>query len=346
MLCKAIKAVPTRPDTAHKLGLLFPQDAKTPQLVWINCRRAINPHPMEEDYTLESPDIAHLMGPNPDYLDDMLIQHNMLRAFELDHTLRLNYRETFLQDGSKKNRSVSETTTGPVRHDWRGPLLTMRQRDIEQDGNIVYEDVTLSDLRHTVDWFSSYTNQSQYYTRTKVQGVKITCEGDRKVSGNPMPWIAVAVPRDHPVFMQKTPPEISRLVELPVLVKKYPPDRAWKDHRQSYNNVQATFLHVDADPKSQGWGWAPPEWQSYVGSVLVVRQDNKDLTPQQAEVLCDFCYGSMQSKFEASLEGTMTRDKVMGFMTKQRFAKFFKDYQKEQTSFGNHWGSAKPPFDD
>ncbi|MCJ1389458.1 hypothetical protein MMC18_002315 [Xylographa bjoerkii] len=285
------------------------------------------------------------MGPNH-LIDDMLIQHNMLRAFELDHTLRLYYRDSFLTDGSKKNRSVAEIVRGPVRHDWRGPLLTMRQPDIELNGNTVYKDVTLADFRHTVDWFSSYSDQSKYYTRTMVQGVKITCEGDRKVSHNPMPWIAVSVPRDHPVFMQKTPPEISRLVELPVLVKKYAPDRLWKDHRQSYDNVQATFLHVDPDPQSQGWGWAPPEWQSYIGSVLVVRQDGKDLTLQQAEALCEICYDHMQSKIEASMEGRMTRDRVMGFMTKQKFTKFFKDYQKEQLSFGNPWSSAKSQFDD
>ncbi|MCJ1401603.1 hypothetical protein MMC11_004819 [Xylographa trunciseda] len=324
---------------------MFAEDAKSPQLIWIDCKRVVNPYPSEDDYALENPVISHLMGPNP-LIDDMLIQHNMLRAFELDHTLRLNYRDMFLTDGSKKNRSVAETVRVATRHDWRGPLIVLRQPDIEQDGNIVYEDITLADLRHTVDWFSSYSDQSQYYTRTKVQGVKITCEGDRKVSHNPMPWIAISVPRDHPVFMQRIPPEISRLVEFPVLVKKYSPDRSWKDHRQSYDNVQATFLHVDADPKSQGWGWAPPEWQSHIGSVLVVRQDKKDLTPQQAEALCDFCYDYMQSKFEASLEGEMTRDRVMGFMTKQSFAKFFQNYQKEQTSFGNQWSSAKSPFDD
>ncbi|MCJ1379983.1 hypothetical protein MMC17_003086 [Xylographa soralifera] len=136
VLCKAIKSVATRPDAAHKLGILFPENAKTPQLVWVNCKRVMNPHPIEDDYILENPDISHLMDTNP-LIDDMLIQHNMLRAFELDHTLRLNYRDTFLTDGSKKNRSVAETATGPVRHDWRGSLLTMRQPDIEQDGNIV-----------------------------------------------------------------------------------------------------------------------------------------------------------------------------------------------------------------
>ncbi|MCJ1317836.1 hypothetical protein MMC15_003163 [Xylographa vitiligo] len=133
-------------------------------------------------------------------------------------------------------------------------LVALRQQGIEQDGSIVYEDITVADLRHMVDWFSSYIDLGQYSTRTKVQGVKITCEGNRIVSHNPMPWIAVTVPQDHPVFKQKTPPEISRLVELPLLVKKYPLDRAWKDHRQSYDNVQTTFLHVNADPKSQEWG--------------------------------------------------------------------------------------------
>ena len=228
-----------------------------------------------------------------------------------------------------------------------GPLLALRQLGLGQDGFIVYEDVTLADFRHIVDWFASYndrseldnkatvqgfTELSEHYTKATVQGVKTTCVGERKVSRNPMPWIAVTIPQDHPIFKQKTPTQISRLIELPVLVKKYPPDPAWKDYRHSYDNVYATFLHVDANPKSQEWEWAPDEWQSYVGSVVVVRQDQKDLTTLHAEALCDFCYNYMQLKFEASLEGRMTRDKVMGFMTKRNFAKFFKNYQKEQMS--------------
>ena len=149
ILCKAIKSVPSRPDATHKLGILFPEDVKTPQLVWINCKRVTNPYPIGNDYTLESPDISHLMSTDP-LIDDMLIQYNMPRVFELDHTLRLNYETGFSRMGQRRTEVLRRPPQGPYVMIGVG-LVALRQQVIEQDGSIVYEDITVADLRHTVD---------------------------------------------------------------------------------------------------------------------------------------------------------------------------------------------------
>ncbi len=45
----------------------------------------------------------------------------------------------------------------------------------------------------------------------------------------------------------------------------------------------------DPDKGELGWGWAPRRWQNSVGSVLVVRQDKKALSPLHVEALCNYC---------------------------------------------------------
>ena len=84
-------------------------------------------------------------------------------------------------------------------------------------------------------------------------------------------------------------PPISTLIGVLLLTRKYPPDRAWKDDQTvgfcPYENVAATFLHLNADPQGSSWGWAPLRRKDNVGSVIVVREDGKALTPYQVEAL-------------------------------------------------------------
>ncbi|CAI6050574.1 unnamed protein product [Clonostachys chloroleuca] len=47
------------------------------------------------------------------------------------------------------------------------------------------------------------------------------------------------------------------------------------------------FVPSGIDPES---GYAPPEWQSYLGTVLVARKDKKPLLPQHLEGMWMFCY--------------------------------------------------------
>jgi hypothetical protein len=83
------------------------------------------------------------------------IKRNVLRGFNLDHTVEVVGRETFLIDGSKSNSCVIEITKGKMTHDWRGPIVVLRQPGTEIDPRF-YEDVTAADLRIVVDYFLSY----------------------------------------------------------------------------------------------------------------------------------------------------------------------------------------------
>ena len=338
-------------NLSFKLAILFPHDEVSPKLIWVDCERIDD----EDGSTYEYPRISNILGSDDPYPGHKRITWSVLRNFGLGHTIEVICRDAFLGDGSKTNQSIVHVTRGAMVHDWRGPIVVLHQPGTYLDLPC-YEDVTIADFRHAVDYFSSHGSRPvpdlQDLTirdYSKIVGIKVTCLGDQEVLGLE-PYVAVGVPRDHPVFLSSNPTAISKLIEFPVLVWKYLPDRAWKDNRDidPYQNRAATFLRFDADPESKTWGWAPfPEWQNEVGGVLVVRQDKKDLTSYQVEALCHFCLFRMQPLFEDSLGGgsvERTREEVMGFMNRNSFTSFFEEYRKERAEQDSAWATAKSPY--
>lgn len=83
------------------------------------------------------------------------ITRNALRGYDLSHTVQVACRDAFLIDGSTPNVCVRETTRGKMAHDWRGPIVVMRQPGTAVDP-LVYEDMTAADLRVAVDYFVAY----------------------------------------------------------------------------------------------------------------------------------------------------------------------------------------------
>ena len=157
-ICKSITTLPPRPSPSHRLALLFPADSKEPQLVWVNCERHIDDYDgiawerADTDSILETKNLDPRYGNVPEYKP---ITRNTLRGFSLSHTVQVICRGTFLIDGSTPNICVGRTTRGKMTHDWRGPIVVMRQPGTDVDPR-VYEDMTAADLRVAVDYFLYY----------------------------------------------------------------------------------------------------------------------------------------------------------------------------------------------
>jgi hypothetical protein len=345
------------PTETHRRGILFPADLKVPQFVWVSCdlREA-----KEDEPAWESSDVKPFLGSGDPFPQRNLVQRNVLRSRDIGHTIEIVARDAFLIDGSIPNQSIIRTTNGGAPHAWKGPVLALRMKGLGRDP-LHYDHITMSDFRDVVDYFLAYGDETvggiDQTKRTKVKGVKISCEADQKVFGAEK-YVSVEVPREHPIFTQATPPcGISELVQLPVLVRKYPADKAWaKDESISgtgYNNQAATFLNLSTDTNSRllmEWGWAPVEWQNKVGSVLVVRADGKDLSPHHCEVLCTFCQFEMQPLFEDSMgsgmdpENPMSKDAVLQKMTKENFDRYFTQYRASWLAHDPSWSAAKSPY--
>lgn len=343
LLCRTFKDFCTRPIESAKRAILFPQDSKAPSWVWIETKILSD----EFDSRYEVVELKNLLGRDNPLKDRRLVQRNSMRARDLKKTLEVVVRDAFLGDGSQPNRSLVEATRGALAHDWRGPAVVLAKRGISPDPPF-YGDVDISDFRDVADYFTTYGDNSVAESsedgkrdEMKVTGVRINCDADMKVFGKKK-FVAVDVPREHPVFLG-VPCGISKRVGQPVLVRKCPPDRAWKDdNNANLSNQAATFLHLNDDPNHDdshgikngvlGWGLASMQWQNDVGSVIVVSSEGKDLLRSDIEVLCHFCQHKMGPLFEASHEGRITREEVLMEMTPAKYRRFVAESYQQQVS--------------
>ena len=359
LLCSQYPTHTDRPDPSYKRAILFSPDEVKPKFIWVECKT-------EEDdevpgSTYELPQVREHLGRKlgdydapPEYKP---IRRNPLRDRNLTNTLEVICRETFLIDGSSVNKSVIKATQGAMGHEWRGPILAMKEQGLSIDPQF-FLDIDMRDYRDIVDYFILYgapfsmedgnvkgRDKNHGGKGKKVRGVKINCEGDQINFGAPG-YAAVDVPAAHPVFSNPVAP-ISKLVGMPLHTWQYPPDRASKDNP---DNVPATMLHRNTDEDSGNWwGWAPLKWQNDVGSVLVVRNDDQDVSVQQVEALCHFCQFKMQPLFENALGGglvEMSRAEVLGYLTPEGFAEYFAEMRAkkmDEEGEGGGWATAGAP---
>jgi hypothetical protein len=108
-----------------------------------------------------TPETQKLLGvENLDPKHDQAIENKkiiraILRGFELRDTVEVIYRKSFLIDGSTSNVCVQQITEIQKMHDWRGPIVVMRQPGTTMNHS-VYEDIQAGDLRVAVDYLLSY----------------------------------------------------------------------------------------------------------------------------------------------------------------------------------------------
>lgn len=99
-----------------------------------------------------------------------------------------------------------------------------------------------------------------------VETYRIPCTGDKAQRAN------LLFPKTHSMFTECSPngncPALA-LCGVPFVVKKIESRTSLRE-RYHYDNQWATYMMID--PIS---GFAPPEWQSYVGSVLIYRPGGK-----------------------------------------------------------------------
>ena len=154
-LCKIIPTMTTRPSPSSRLAILFPVDSKSPKLVWVNCPMIHLPDDEEE---FEAPEVKPFLGPGypPPTPERMICWNNQVRGVEqLDHTIIAHIRDNGRNDGSKLNQAVI-ACAGNTPAPWMGPVIVLSQVGEPTDPYSVFQDVTLEDLRHIVDYFTWY----------------------------------------------------------------------------------------------------------------------------------------------------------------------------------------------
>ena len=166
----------------------------------------------------------------------------------------------------------------------------------------------------------------------KVQCVKMACKGDTTYP--PGPFSSVTLPADSPIFSSGELSAISSRVGQPMLLYRIPPSKALASQRINLDNIFATFMMLEADPRRSGFGWAPPKYQSHIGSVIVARQDFAPLTVVDLECMADFCQTYMQELFEEYLDsGSTDPSEVIAAMTPENYREQVEEHLEMQRQY-------------
>ncbi|KAH7110213.1 hypothetical protein B0J13DRAFT_516668 [Dactylonectria estremocensis] len=159
-----------------------------------------------------------------------------------------------------------------------------------------------------------------------IQAVIVLCEVEK---GRFPLWSATTIPADHPVFSQPVPP-VPGLIEVPLVLYRVGTRSA---NRADLDNQIATYLNIDAYS-----GFAPPEWQSLVGTTVVARKDRKPLLPQHLEGVWMYCDHILDLFGEG--EGAPT-----SLYNRPAFEKWWVEYREEQKKVRPGNGGERDPDD-
>ena len=278
----------------------------------------------------------------------------------MNDTLTIIYCDQDVLGALGPNRSIQALGNGATASPWYGPIVVMKKLGLETDP-AAYGDMDLTAYRNVVDslvddviptkiTISGGNSKIQpLHSANIVKGVKISCQGDIRVTGvlGVNQYTPVDIPIFDPVFVADKPTS-SELLGVPVRVQKIPPHPAWKDSgiMNTYENQVITRLFRRMDPEHDGFGLAPMRW---VGSVLVVRDKGKDITPQQVEALCYYNSEHLQERLEEAVEdqslneSSVKVDELLALFTPHAFRKVFAEFKAEKEMDDASWMTAVSP---
>lgn len=244
-----------------------------------------------------------------------------------------------------KNQSVEWITGSAKGSRWRGwviATLPYSSRDR----------IDMRDLRELADFFMSYRRDHIHLAILRegfqtLSGVRINCLGDVRCHSI-LQYVTVRVPKGHPIYLEPVSRDISQLIGLPIQTYKY----VHRSNRYSGEN-QLSYLHRCGELDSSTWGFPPQEWLSGTCSVLVVRRDGKDLPPEHAEALCNFCYHEFRDIFSLEAEVQAYRsgsqeERQKAFTDKasrEGFERFFERYRSSQANRRAQWRNLPTPYE-
>lgn len=308
-------------------------------MIWVPCRRQYD----EDGIKWTQIDPYPYLGTDRPHKGIMRIEHNPVRCRNLGagfagyapykegYCVALVHRDDYLRDGSSANRSilasVRASCTSTIPHEYRGPMIAIREVSHED-----YADITLADFRHVVDYLISYRNthiresvpDRLHRAPTTVRGVKICCHGERKLHGSE-PFVSVDITRSNQISLGRgSISPISVCLGVAIRLWKDPGTEflrdlpGWEEGMTADSNPNVAFLMMETDPSKDEWGWAPTYWNSEIGNVWAIREDGQDLTVNDVAMMCHFARHKLQRMFEDVMESSsslVSRQKVLDFIT-------------------------------
>ena len=372
ILCKTFKDFQDCPKAEHSgekytRAIYFHPDEDAPRFIWLKTKDemgeygcsylSVFPGPLAAINKMESESGEFI------HMTNTQIRHNYALARLLPYTLFLSSREDFLHDGSTHNKASDKIVdlNSVHLHDWRGPMIAYGT-DVFDDVPHSYnpshsQDLGPCGLRILAHWINTYylkygnlrTIEDLQPELSNVVGVRINCNGDVDTDGLPH-YEPIELPAFHRIFEQ-TATDVSKHIAIPLVVQRIPGSvKKWQKHSESSSskfpwvNTAGTFLNIGCKPQSKrsgfDWGFAPPEWQTSVGAVVVVRKDKKKLLPEHVHALVEYHQHHLMRFFAEESQGihsdgqpSLKRDKewVMKQINKEKFQEYYVAWKLRQS---------------
>ncbi|KAL3441796.1 hypothetical protein BJX65DRAFT_313431 [Aspergillus insuetus] len=203
------KVVSTRISDDYRLGVWFPRDSSRPRLIWVPSD--------SREYGFHIPVFDPYLVPDNMLLRTIPFKVNNIRGIELDHWLTIWYRD----DDGITNQSVLAAVEAchpvTVPCHLKGDFVVMSGQQGSYTGTLShdFEDVTLADFRHALDFFSTYFDETIRETSSGgcVAAVKISSPREQSIYGLEL-FTSVAVSRNFPSNSNISP--ISRALGVPI----------------------------------------------------------------------------------------------------------------------------------
>ncbi|CZR53771.1 uncharacterized protein PAC_03652 [Phialocephala subalpina] len=96
-ICEKFSKLPPRPKNPSKLTLILSADDPEPNLIWIPVPKAPIPG---SSTTFDNPLVETFLGEPRADAERFNVAKNEVRGYELDHTVILNARDNWLNDGT------------------------------------------------------------------------------------------------------------------------------------------------------------------------------------------------------------------------------------------------------
>jgi hypothetical protein len=353
LLCATFSTFATseRPTKEHYRAVLFDPDKKKPEFIWLLCKWH-----EDDDGRYQLPKSETITGHDfpPQH---MPVQYNQRLERRLLNTICFTYRDTFLIDGSRPNKSIAAiTSTQPGEyHDWRGPVVAYA-KDGEELDPPACKDFDMVDFRHAADYLLSYcyVPPPAQTNVERVKGVRINCVGDIKMLNRP-PFEEIELPITDSIFTEHDTSDIADRIGVSILTRRCPPDPRWANGEHEifkgsspFDNQDATFLHSCLDPNAVGghsilspsWGWCGWQWQERVGSVIAVRKDKKPLLLLHMEALARYCRKDVRpilghSIGECSPEEPISKEQALQLICRPMFILSWYNFLGEKKEYAD-----------
>jgi hypothetical protein len=167
LLCAQFKDFQNPPSPFMRRAIWFPENEPDVKFIWVPVTRISSEDGDDDSVNLKTyfADTAELKPEFRGYQGNgrpLIVNVNALRGNRrLGSAIDIRHRETALIDGSKRNQAVFSATKGRSCHEWRGPIVVLKQKKnrVAYDTCSFCDDMDVAGLRDVVDYFTGYGAQ-------------------------------------------------------------------------------------------------------------------------------------------------------------------------------------------